>query len=168
MKLIQDFTPEEKRKSFYDNSTRTLKNILDEIPEYGEPTAEFLEVVEDLYQFLNSVSLEDKKYPLFDSPFSVKDHKLVSEMPDRAKGTQRLYKFENGYGASVIQFGNDYPDGRFHWLSYTNSENEWELAVIRWTEEEFELDYITPIANDVEGYLSKAEVENYLNKIKSL
>ena len=73
-------------------------------------------------------------------------------------GTQKLYKFSNGYGASVVN----------HDFSYTDSKDEWELAVIKWDKEDFVLVYDTGITEDVMGHLSDTEVEETLLKIKKL
>lgn len=73
-------------------------------------------------------------------------------------GIQKLYKFSNGYGASVVN--NDF--------SYTDSKDEWELAVIKWDKNDYELDYSTEITEDVMGHLSNTEVEETLLKIKLL
>jgi hypothetical protein len=74
-------------------------------------------------------------------------------------GIQKQYKFENGYGASVIQ----------HSGSYGNEQGLWELAVLKWVgEDEFELDYSTEITDDVIGHLTEEEVEEILVKIKVL
>ena len=69
-------------------------------------------------------------------------------------GIQKLYKFPNGYGASVIR----------HKGSYGYSKGLWELAVLF----EDELCYDTPITDDVLGYLRWEDVENYLKEIKEL
>tara|TARA_B100000287_G_C20619542_1_gene775392 strand:+ start:1134 stop:1388 length:255 start_codon:yes stop_codon:yes gene_type:complete len=70
-------------------------------------------------------------------------------------GIQKEYAFENGYGASVI----------CHEGSYGHQDGLWELAVL---DGQGDLCYITPIANDVIGYLTEAEVETYLERIKAL
>jgi len=70
-------------------------------------------------------------------------------------GVQRVYKFSNGYGASVIR----------HKGSYGYSKGLWELAVL----DEFgELDYTTPITNDVLGHLSEEEIILKINEIRGL
>lgn len=74
-------------------------------------------------------------------------------------GIQRLYQFDNGYGASVIQ----------HSGSYGYDQGLWELAVIKWTGEgEFVLVYDTGLAEDVIGHLTEEEVEDWLTKINAL
>ena len=85
-------------------------------------------------------------------PFAVRYHN---------DGTQRLYRFANGYGASVVR----------HSFSYGNENGLWELAVIVWdgpTEKDFLLCYTTPITDDVIGRLSEEEVETTLNAIEAL
>ena len=72
--------------------------------------------------------------------------------------TQKIYRFRNGYGASVIC--ND--------ISYGHEEGLWELAVIKWNEDEWSLCYDTEITNDVIGYLNEDEVDNVLQQIEVL
>lgn len=67
---------------------------------------------------------------------------------------QRLYRFPNGYGASVIQ-------GPY---SYGGPLGFWELAVLH----KGELDYTTPITNNVEGWLSEDAVDALLSRIEAL
>ncbi len=59
---------------------------------------------------------------LFKDPYKEQIHPI-------GRGIQKLYKFPNGYGASVVRFkrGNDM------YGSYTDNESEWELAVINGT-----------------------------------
>ncbi len=72
-----------------------------------------------------------------------------------SQGIRKKYKFDNGYGASVIQlvFG-----------SYISNENEWELAVLY----KDEIVYDTSITDDVIGYLTDKQVEEILKKISEL
>lgn len=79
-------------------------------------------------------------------------------------GIQKIYKFENGYGASVVRF-----TVMGMTCSYTNG-NEWELAIIKWNEDEkdFDLCYDTGITDDVLGHLTDDEIEDILIKIKKL
>lgn len=74
-------------------------------------------------------------------------------------GVQKLYRFTgNDWGASVVR----------HSWSYGGKQGFWELAVIKWTEDECDLRYDTPITDDVLGCLSDEEVTETLMKIKSL
>ena len=73
-------------------------------------------------------------------------------------GPHKVYKFPNNYGASVIK--NKY--------SYGGTENLWEVGVVFFYGDGYELTYSTPITDDVLGYLSDEEVENTLEQIKNL
>lgn len=68
-------------------------------------------------------------------------------------GFQRIYRFDNGYGASVV----------CHKFSYGL-----ELAVIKFTGERFTITYDTGITNDVIGNLTELKVEKILHKIQGL
>lgn len=65
-----------------------------------------------------------------------------------------LFKFKNGYGASIIK----------NWYSRGGPEGFYELAVLK----NGKIIYNTPIANDVVGWLDPDEVEELLDKIKAL
>lgn len=72
---------------------------------------------------------------------------------------QKLYRFANGYGASVVKGEH----------TYGGDEGLWELAVIRFnTDGDFSLDYTTPITEDVEGHLTDDAVEELLAKVEAL
>jgi len=86
--------------------------------------------------------------------FKVKDRAHPAGMG----GTQKLYKFPNGYGASVVQFMG----------SYGYDEGKWELGVVKWNDDNFKLTYDTPITDDVLGFLTWQDVEKHLAEIKSL
>lgn len=82
--------------------------------------------------------------------------------PSDPGGIQRLFRFDNGYGASVVRF----------WGSYGYAAGKWELAVIRWEADSFgrrfTLCYDTPITDDVLGWLSEEEVAEKLGQIAAL
>lgn len=73
-------------------------------------------------------------------------------------GQHKVYKFPNNYGASVIQ--NDY--------SYGGERGLWEVGVIFFFGDDYELTYSTPITEDVLGYLTDEEVCETLEQIKNL
>ena len=73
-------------------------------------------------------------------------------------GAQKVFRFDNGYGASVIQ----------HEFSYGGNQGLWELAVLRFKGKGFDLCYDTPITDDVLGDLSDAEVDELLDRISAL
>ena len=70
-------------------------------------------------------------------------------------GYQLIYKFDNGYGASVVK----------HNHSYGGKKGLYELAVL---DNEGALCYTTPITEDVVGHLTMGEVENLLAEISYL
>ena len=73
-------------------------------------------------------------------------------------GIQKLFKFENGFGASVVK----------HDFSYGGKAGKWELAVIKWDGDNFQLSYETDITSDVIGYLNWEDVKGLLVKISKL
>lgn len=68
-------------------------------------------------------------------------------------GIQYLFRFPNGYGASLIN----------HSGSYGN-----ELAVIEWMGANYDLVYDTPVTGDVLGWLTPAQIESTLDAIAAL
>lgn len=79
-------------------------------------------------------------------------------------GIQYIARFENNYGASIVQ----------HAYSYGGGRGLWELAVIFFDENTtgvdcgFELVYNTPITDDVIGYLEETEIDDILLRIEKL
>lgn len=81
------------------------------------------------------------------------------EKSKRLDGIQYIFKFDNGYGASVIKFVGSY--------GYYN--DLWELAVTEYDETgEWNLTYDTPIADNVIGHLTDGEVRELLKNISEL
>ena len=104
----------------------------------------------------NDPEAKHMKYLLEDDK---KEEKLkYTEKPTNG-GTQRLYKFKNNYGASVVQSQ----------FSYGGDEGLWELAVIIYDDkDDWSLTYDTPVTNDVMGRLTWDEVEKTLKQIEKL
>lgn len=73
---------------------------------------------------------------------------------------QKVYRFDNGYGASVVKFPG----------SYGYDRGLLELAVVKFKGEGdgYALTYETPITSDVEGNLSADDVERLLDQISAL
>ena len=69
-----------------------------------------------------------------------------------------VFKFDNNYGASIVK--NEY--------SYGHKQDLWELAVIWFDGDEWNLTYDTEITKDVIGYLTDEKVIEILHKIKNL
>jgi len=76
------------------------------------------------------------------------------DLPDM-NGYQLIYKFDNGYGASVVK----------HDFSYGGKKGMYEIAVL---DKEGDLCYDTPITSDVIGHLNMAEVDKILVNISHL
>jgi hypothetical protein len=73
---------------------------------------------------------------------------------------QLVYRFRNGYGASVIRNGSSY-----------TSEREYELAVLRFNSEaegDWDICYETHITNDVLGHLEPCHVRSVLDQVGDL
>ena len=86
---------------------------------------------------------------------TIYDEYLVVDRQRKHGGIQKIYKFENGRGASVIS-------GPY---SYGGEKGLYELAVL---DENGNLDYTTPITDDVVGWLKWEEVIELLRQIKEL
>ncbi len=82
---------------------------------------------------------------LFDNPTTREPHKYMS-------GEQRIYEFDNGFRASVI-------NGEF-------AHGEYELAVM--DDDGLRYDTVITPDRDVVGYLDKGQVEQLLLLIKAL
>lgn len=70
-------------------------------------------------------------------------------------GDQYIFKFPNGYGASVVR----------HSFSYGSEEGKWELGVLG---PDGKLTYDTPITDDVIGWLDPFDVGKTLDAIARL
>jgi hypothetical protein len=78
--------------------------------------------------------------------------------PSGMGGVQKVYRFPNQYGASVIR----------SFFSYGGDEGLWELGVVKWNGEKFALTYDTPITDDVLGHLTDEQVQETLKQIMEL
>lgn len=81
----------------------------------------------------------------------------IIEFKELNGGYQIVYRFPNGYGASIVN----------HSFSYGT-----ELGVIKFKSSidmnDFGLTYETPITDDVLSYLSPEDIEETLNRIRAL
>lgn len=76
-------------------------------------------------------------------------------------GMQAIYRFPNGYGASIIRHGG----------SNGASAGLWELVVLRiqgGTMWQWSIDYSTPVTDDVIGGLAPTDVDSLLDHIAAL
>lgn len=90
---------------------------------------------------------------------NLKDYIFSTRSGDDIGNAQIVFKFPNGYGASVVR-------GKY---TYGGDQGLFELAVIKFTtEKSWGIVYDTPITNDVIGYLEVEEVFELLETIKAL
>lgn len=69
-------------------------------------------------------------------------------------GVQAKMTFKNNRGVSVVKFNGSY-----------GYPNLWELAVLS---EDGELDYTTPVTDDVLGYLTEDDVTQAMKEVEAL
>ena len=84
---------------------------------------------------------------------------IIDRSHPAMSGFQKIYRFPNGYGASVIQTVGSF--GAFE--SYGL-----ELGVIEFTGDKWTLTYETPITDDVLGHLTPETLEQALDDIAAL
>jgi hypothetical protein len=88
-----------------------------------------------------------------------KIYEPLDARPLESGAVQKLYRFKNNYGASVVKGEH----------TYGGDEGLWELAVVTFqTDGGFNLCYTTPITTDVEGHLTDDAVEELLAKVEAL
>jgi len=99
----------------------------------------------------------------FNEPSLERPHSVVIE--GSGTGIQKIWRFKNGFGASVVRFkiGSSNLAG-----SYGSEEGKWELAVIKFfgDKQPFEITYEKGLTDDVMGHLSEEAVEEQLELIK--
>lgn len=89
-------------------------------------------------------------------------------------GVQKLYRFSNNFGASVVRFrlpATPYSELGGSYGSYTDNENEWEVGIIKFDgakDDDYDLEYGTPISDDVIGHVSDDKLEMLLYHISLL
>lgn len=86
---------------------------------------------------------------------------LIKEQTrDELRGKQYVFRFKNGYGASVVKGCG----------TYGSSQDLWELGVLRFNNDgiSYSLDYSTKIINDVIGYQTDKQIRKLLWRIKWL
>lgn len=86
-------------------------------------------------------------------------HKVFTGLSNDRPEAHYIFKFDNGYGASVVKSP----------YSYGGDRDLWELAVIEFVDgDKWEITYDTSITNDVIGYLTDEAVRYYLREIYKL
>jgi len=81
--------------------------------------------------------------------------------PHHMGGRQARMDFPNGFGVSVVRFTIPLGGG---YGSYTDNENEWELAVLH----DGVLCYDSGITDDVMGHLTADEVTHVMRRVQDL
>lgn len=98
-----------------------------------------------------SIEIKDEAFRKYRRPAIIEygpDDKSVTSI-------QYIYRFPNGYGASVAKFST----------SEGHALDLWELAVTTWGDDGDRLNYSTPITDDVLGNLTGGMVCDILGKI---
>lgn len=91
----------------------------------------------------------------------MEEYKVSEEPHVIGEGIQKIYRFPNGYGASVVMFTVNLPSiGRVAG-SYGSLEGLWELATIIFKGNDF-----TILDDEVHGFLNDADVLALLQEIK--
>jgi len=98
----------------------------------------------------------------------IKKYLLIKRKIHMGATDQEIYRFPNGYGASIIKGGP---------YTYGNPKAPYELAVVLYddgpkevwsTDIDFSICYDTPITEDVIGHLTRKQVRKYLKQIFEL
>ena len=90
--------------------------------------------------------------------FGLNLYKCIVKVDSSVIRDQIIFKFPNGYGASLIR-------GKY---TYGGPEGLYEIAVVKWDNEGYYIDYSTVITDDVMGYVEPNNVIEILNSIYNL
>ena len=97
-----------------------------------------------------------------------KKYLLMKRKIHEGAADQEIYRFPNGYGASIIKGGP---------YTYGNPKAPYELAVVLYddgpkevwsTDIDFSICYDTSLTDDVMGYLTRRQVNDLLKEILEL
>jgi len=89
-------------------------------------------------------------------------------------GDQRIYRFPNGFGASLVQMCMIRTNGKnevYSGIHPVTEELLWEIGVVRFNSDDdtdFTLTFETSVADDVIKYVTASKAELILRKIKEL
>ena len=100
----------------------------------------------------------------------MEDYKVFEREPEIGEGIQKVYRFPNGYGASVIRLFIRVPDVGMVGVSFGADDGKWELGLIKFMgadNEKYSMVYEHGF-DDVVGYLTDSEVDHYLAQIKAI
>jgi hypothetical protein len=80
-------------------------------------------------------------------------------------GVHGLIFFPGGYGLSVVRFRNPFGRGG----SYTSNDTEdYEVAIIKGTKDQWEICYDTKLTNDVLGFQTKEDINKIISHVQRL
>ncbi len=79
-------------------------------------------------------------------------------------GIHGIIFFPNGYGVSIVRYKLSHGG----YGSYTSNDDEWEVAILKGNNDDWELCYDTEITNDVIGYLTSGQVNFLMIEVQSL
>lgn len=95
-----------------------------------------------------------------------KTYKPVIERVPGIGGIQRIYQFDNGYGASAVD------ETHYGWDMHHYIGQDYELAVIFFTKpsgwEKYKIVCDTDVTDDVERYQTWEQIQELLEKIEAL
>lgn len=121
----------------------------------------------DPFDFMNKILAqalgikgEEQTYTdlMFDETTKDLEEDMIEKKPFR-DGFSRIFRFKNEYGASCVK----------HWGSYGSEEDFWEIAVIKFNDNnKWDICYDTKITDDVIGWLDNDGVMKTLRQIKNL
>jgi hypothetical protein len=82
-------------------------------------------------------------------------------------GVQGKLFFPGGYGISVTRFKVPSPISKdfFRYGSYTSNENEWEVAILKGDENDWDICYDTHFTSDVLGYQTKEDINKIISHL---
>mgnify|MGYP006935503526 CR=1 FL=1 len=103
--------------------------------------------------FIDAIMSRIKPKPMKFSELNFQPHRNYPE-----DGVQAKHIFPNGYGVSIVKFPG----------SYGYDEDLYEVAVIKGTEDDFEICYDMPITDDVMGHCDECDVENIMKEVAAL
>lgn len=84
----------------------------------------------------------------------MRSENLLYEDKEFCNGIRKVYRFKNGYGASVVKFKG----------SYGYEQNLWELAPLAFLDDTEEICYINGF-KEPKGFLSDEQVDKILEDI---
>lgn len=84
-------------------------------------------------------------------------YEVVRETADALTGTRKVVRFPNGYGASIVRGPYTY-----------GGPDLYEIAVLKFNGDGWDLTYDTPVTNDVIGWLDDQGVDDTLEQIGAL